>query len=102
MNLKTTILLITGLLLFAGCTKTVQIACYEPDIEVFINEKSYGTPPVILRVPHNVDFVDASFRRNGMILHKQRIYFVNGQRYYEITIPRHLQRSGGHKYHSNH
>ena len=91
-----------SVLVFCGCAKTVQIACNEPDIEVFIDEKNYGTPPVLLRVPYNVYFVNASFRRNGMILHTQRINFVDGQNYYEITLPRHLQKSGNHKYHSNH
>ena len=102
MDMKNFLLLLSCIAILCGCAKTVQIACNEPDVEVFINEISYGKPPVLLKVPHNVDYVDASFRRNGMILHNQRIYFADKQDYYEITIPRHLQKSGNRKYHSNH
>lgn len=88
-------------LFLTGCYRTVQIACYEPEIEVFIDDENYGQPPIILQVPHDKLYVYASFRRNGMEIHKQRINFVDGQSYYEISIPRHLQKSGNHKYHSN-
>lgn len=89
-------------LLLTGCYRTVQIVCNEPEIEVFIDDENYGQPPILLKVPHDKLYVYASFRRNGMEIHKQRINFVDGQNYYEINIPRHLQRSGNHKYHSNH
>ena len=90
------------LLLLTGCSKTVQITCNEPEIEVFIDDENYGRPPILLKVPHNKLYVYASFRRNGIEIHKQRINFIDGQNYYEISIPRHLQKNGNHKYHSNH
>ena len=90
------------LLLLTGCSKTVQIACNEPEIEVFIDDENYGRPPILLKVPHNKLYVYASFRRNGIEIHKQRINFIDGQNYYEISIPRHLQNNGNQKYHSNH
>ena len=100
--MKKVLFLIIGLLMFCGCTKTVQIACNEPGIEVYIDDENYGQPPILLRVQHDKLYVYASFRRNGFEIHKQRINFVDGQNYYEISIPRHLQKSGTYKYHSNH
>ena len=96
------ILLLFCVLLLTGCFKTVQIACNEPGIEVYIDDENYGQPPILLKVPYNKLYVYASFRRNGMEIHKQRVNFVDGQNYYEVTIPRHLQKSGNHKYHFNH
>lgn len=95
-------ILLALLLLFTGCSKTIQIACNEPEIEVFIDDENYGRPPILLKVPHNKLYVYASFRRNGIEIHKQRINFIDGQNYYEISIPRHLQKNGNYKYHSNH
>ena len=45
------------LLLLTGCSKTVQIACNEPEIEVFIDDENYGRPPILLKVPHNKLYV---------------------------------------------
>lgn len=95
-------ILLALLLLFTGCSKTIQIACNEPEIEVFIDDENYGRPPILLKVPHDKLYVYASFRRNGIEIHKQRINFIDGQNYYEISIPRHLQKNGNYKYHSNH
>ena len=95
-------ILLALLLLFTGCSKTIQIACNEPEIEVFIDDENYGRPPILLKVPHNKLYVYASFRRNGIEIHKQRINFIDGQNYYEISITRHLQKKGKYKYHSNH
>ena len=86
-----------------GCASTIHIACNEPGIEIYIEDVNYGQSPILLKVPHNKTYVDASFRKNGMEIHKQRINFVDGQNYYEITIPQHLQKSTGQKkYHSTH
>ena len=85
-----------------GCASTMHIACNEPDIEIYIDDTNYGQPPIHLKVPYGATYVDASIRKNGVEVHQQRINFVNGQNYYEINLPQHLQRSESRKFHSTH
>lgn len=91
--MKKILFLITTMLVLSSCSQMIYLACNEPDVEVFINEQNYGNPPVQIQVTNDVQYLNVSFRRNGVELHHQRVYIVDGQNYYDITLPRHLRHS---------
>ena len=90
---KKIFLMLTMILVLSSCSQTIYLACNEPDIEVYVNEQNYGRPPVQVVVTKDVLYLDVSFQRNGYELHSQRVYIVNGQNYYDITLPKHLRHS---------
>ena len=85
--------MLTMILVLSSCSQTIYLACNEPDIEVYVNEQNYGRPPVQVVVTSDVQYLNVSFRRNGYELHSQRVYIVDGQNYYDITLPKHLRHS---------
>lgn len=89
-------------LALTSCATIVQIACYEPDIEIVIDDVNYGVPPIIYKGAHDLSFVDINFVRDGVTIHQQRLYLVGKQNYYEIELPKHMKKSQNVKYHQNH
>lgn len=89
-------------LALTSCATIVQIACYEPNIEIVIDDVNYGVPPIIYKGAHDLSYVDVNFVRNGVTIHQQRLYLVGKRNYYEIELPKHLKKSQNvNKYHSN-
>ena len=86
-------LLLSIILVLSSCSQTIYLACNEPGIEVYVNGQNYGIPPVQIKVAKNVQFLNVSFQKNGFELHHQRVYIVEGQEYYDITLPRNLRHS---------
>ena len=86
----------------SSCSTTVHIACYEPNIEIVIDDVNYGVPPIIYKGKHNISYIDLNFIREGGTIYQQRLYLIGKQNFYEIELPKHLKKSEHIKYHSNH
>lgn len=96
------ILLLLLCFTLASCATIVKIECFEPNIEIVINDVNYGVPPIIYKGKHNLPYIDVDFVREGVTIYQQRLYVVGSRNYYEIELPKHLKNSSNRKYHSNH
>ncbi len=96
------ILLLMFCFMMASCGTIVKIECYEPNIEIVIDDVNYGVPPIVYKGKHNLPYIDVDFVRDGVTIYQQRLYVVGNKGYYEIELPKHLKKSNTIKYHSNH